>query len=449
MYGRLLLPELQVMLAENDEAGIKEFCEALYPAVTAEILSELDNSREVWRVVSCCEPQKQAEIFQFLPLPQQIEIVAVVERGPLSRLIEEMAPDDRVDLLSRMDEEHVEELLPLMAQAERSDIRKLLSYPEDSAGAIMTTEYASLPENITVAQALEKLRQQAPDSEIISYIYVVDEGRRLQGIVSLRELIFARPTRPLSELINRDVISVRVDDDQEFVAQELARYDFVAIPVVDNQNQLVGIVTHDDAIDIMQEEATEDAYRLAAVEPLEDSYLSTSLMTVIRKRIGWLIFLLVPSFLAAKVLEHYESVSDKFEWLVLFIPLILASGGNAGSQSATLIIRAMALESNIQREELNALLRKEFQLGLLLGSMLSLISFCISWGFTGELVQASVVGLAVFLVVLMGISAGGTLPMGFRKLGMDPALMSNPFITALVDILGLIIYFQVAMYIVG
>ncbi|MEQ9069657.1 MAG: magnesium transporter, partial [Gimesia chilikensis] len=156
MYGRLLLPELQVMLDENDNAGIREFCEALYPAVTAEILAELD-SREVWRVISCCDSQKQAEIFQFLSLPQQIEIVAVIDRGPLSKLIEEMAPDDRVDLLSRMDEEHVEELLPLIAQAERSDIRKLLSYPEDSAGAIMTTEYAYLPANITVAQALEKL----------------------------------------------------------------------------------------------------------------------------------------------------------------------------------------------------------------------------------------------------------------------------------------------------
>ena len=448
MYGRLLLPELQVLLDENDSAGIKEFCEALYPAVTAEILAEID-SQNVWRVLSCCEALKQAEIFQFLPLPQQIEIVAVIERGPLSKLIEEMAPDDRVDLLSRMDDEHVEELLPLMAQAERSDIRKLLSYPEDSAGAIMTTEYASLPENITVSQALERLRQQAPDSEIISYIYVVDEGRRLQGIVSLRELIFARPARPLSEITNRDVISVRVDDDQEFVAQQMARFDFVAIPVVDHQNQLVGIVTHDDAIDIMQEEATEDTYRLAAVEPLEDSYLSTPLKTVIQKRVGWLIFLLVPSFLAAKVLEHFEGVSDKFEWLVLFIPLILASGGNAGSQSATLIIRAMALESDIQRDELRALLRKELQLGLLLGSMLSVISFLVSWAFTSQLIQASVVGLAVFLVVLMGISAGGMLPMGFRKLGMDPALMSNPFITALVDILGLIIYFQVALYMVG
>ncbi|HBL45907.1 MAG TPA: magnesium transporter, partial [Planctomycetaceae bacterium] len=250
-------------------------------------------------------------------------------------------------------------------------------------------------------------------------------------------------------ITNRDVISVRVDDDQEFVAQQMARFDFIAIPVVDHQNQLVGIVTHDDAIDIMQEEATEDAYRLAAVEPLEDSYLSTPLKTVIQKRAGWLIFLLVPSFLAAKVLEHFEGVSDKYEWLVLFIPLILASGGNAGSQSATLIIRAMALESNIQRDELRALLRKELQLGLLLGSLLSVISFLVSWFFTSQLIQASVVGLAVFLVVLMGISAGGMLPMGFRKLGMDPAMMSNPFITALVDILGLIIYFQVALYLVN
>ncbi|MDF1742753.1 MAG: magnesium transporter [Gimesia sp.] len=448
MYGRLMLPELQVLLAENDITGIQEFCDALYPAVTAEILSELE-SQDVWRVLACNSPEKQAEIFQFLDLPQQIEIVGVVERGPLSKLIEEMAPDDRVDLLSRMDDERVEELLPLIAQAERSDIRKLLSYPEDSAGAIMTTEYASLPEDLSVAQALEKLRHQAPDSEIISYIYVVDEGRRLQGIVSLRELIFARPTRPLSELINRDVISVRVDDDQEYVAQQMAKFDFVAIPVVDNQNQLVGIVTHDDAIDIMQEEATEDTYRLAAVEPLEDSYLSTSLKTVIQKRIGWLIFLLVPSFLAAKVLQHYEGISDRYEWLVLFIPLILASGGNAGSQSATLIIRAMALETNIDKGDLTALLRKEIQLGVLLGGALALISFTVALAFTTQMIQATVVGLAVFLVVLIGISAGGMLPMGFRRLGMDPALMSNPFITALVDILGLIIYFQVAMALVS
>jgi len=448
MYGRLMLPELQVLLAENDIAGIKEFCEALYPAVTAEILSELE-SQDVWRVLVCNSPEKQAEVFQFLGLPQQMEIVGVVERGPLSKLIEEMAPDDRVDLLSRMDDEQVEELLPLMAQAERSDIRKLLSYPEDSAGAIMTTEYASLPENISVAQALEKLRHQAPNSEIISYIYVVDEGRRLQGIVSLRELIFARPARPLSELTNRDVISVRVNDDQEYVAEQMAKYDFVAIPVVDNQNQLVGIVTHDDAIDIMREEATEDAYRLAAVEPLEDSYLSTSLLTVIQKRIGWLIFLLVPSFLAAKVLQHYEGISDKYEWLILFIPLILASGGNAGSQSATLIIRAMALDVNITKGDLTALLRKEIQLGVLLGGALALISFVVALVFTAQMMQATVVGLAVFLVVLIGITAGGMLPMGFQRLGMDPALMSNPFITALVDILGLIIYFQVAMSLIN
>lgn len=447
MYGRLLLPELQVLLDENDTAGIREFCEALYPAVTSEILEELD-SREIWRVLSCCDSEKQAEIFQFLTLPQQIEIVDVIERGPLSKLIEAMAPDDRVDLLSRMDDERVEELLPLIAQAERSDIRKLLSYPEDSAGAIMTTEYASLPEDISVAQALEKLRLQAPDSEIISYIYVVDEGRRLQGIVSLRELIFARPSRPLSEITNRDVISVRVDDDQEFVAQQMAKYDFVAIPVVDHQNQLVGIVTHDDALDIMQEEATEDAYRLAAVEPLDDSYLSTSLRTVVQKRIGWLIFLLVPSFLAAKVLENYSLISNEHIWLEWFIPLILASGGNAGSQSATLIIRAIALESNIQQGDLSALLRKELQLGLLLGAGVALICFFTAWIFTYQLIQATVVGLAVFFVVLMGVSAGGMLPMGFRRLGMDPALMSNPFITALVDILGLIIYFQVAMYLV-
>src|SRR5690606_24847522 len=197
-------------------------------------------------------------IFQFLPLSYQIALVDSIDRQSLSRLIEEMPPDDRVDLLERMDQDEVEKLLPLVAQAERADIRKLLSYPEESAGSIMTTEYAWLPADITVQEAINRLRLQAPSRETIYYVYITDADRHLIGFLSLRHLIAARPSTKLSDVMERDVISVRVDDDQEYVAGEIAKYDFIAIPVVDNQNKLVGIVTHDDAADVLQEEATED-----------------------------------------------------------------------------------------------------------------------------------------------------------------------------------------------
>jgi len=249
LFNSLLLPDLRVMLEEEDGEGLREFCSALYPGVAAEVLEGLDPG-QAWEVLTHCDPKAQAYIFQFLPLPYQVSLVEVVDRNALSKLIEEMPPDDRVDLLERMDHEDVENLLPLVAQAERADIRKLLSYPEESAGSIMTTEYASLPADITVQEAINRLRLQAPSRETIYYVYVTDADRHLIGFLSLRHLIMAKPTAKLSEVRERDVISVRVDDDQEVVASEIAKYDFIAIPVVDNQNKLVGIVTHDDAADV-------------------------------------------------------------------------------------------------------------------------------------------------------------------------------------------------------
>jgi magnesium transporter len=333
--------------------------------------------------------------------------------------------------------------LPLIAQAERSDIRKLLSYPEDSAGAIMTTEYASLPENITVREALDRLRKQAPDSETIYYIYVLDEGRRVQGFVSLRQLILAKPDTKLADLITRDVITVRVDQDREIAAQELARFDFIALPVVDNQNRLVGIVTHDDVLDVLQEEATEDVQRLGAVEPLEGSYLDTPLLTLTWKRGIWLVLLLFAALATAGVLKGYERVSAEFDWMILFIPLVLASGGNAGSQSATLVIRMVALGQTTAQGTLKVAVR-ELMLASILGGGLSLLGFVIALPLV-EVQHAAVVAGTVFLVVVMGTVTGAMLPLAFKRLGMDPALMSNPLIAALVDVLGVIIYYNVTL----
>jgi magnesium transporter len=445
-YRSLLFPDLRMTLDANDDDGLRAFCEALHPAVVAEVIDELEPA-ELWRVLVSCEAELQAEIFGFLEPRLQVEIVDVADRKRLSRLIEEMAPDDRVDVLEMLDDEKIESLLPLMAQAERADIRKLLSYPDGSAGSIMTTEYASLPEEITVSQALDELRVQSPDSETIYYIYILDEGRRLDGIVSLRELIQARRSATLAEIMHRDVISVRVDDDEEFVARELARYDFLAIPVVDNLHRLVGIVTLDDALDVLEEEATEDAQMQAAIQPLDESYMTTPFFVLAQKRGVWLVILLAAAFLTAWVMQGYEDLQRTYIWMAAFIPLVLASGGNAGSQSATLIIREMATTEMTSRDKY-FIITRELRMAFTLGSALMTLSFAVAICMV-PLLEAVVVAVTVLIMVIFGTTAGVILPIGFKRLGMDPALMSNPLIAALVDVLGVVIYFTTALALLG
>ena len=312
MLGQLLQPELRELLQINDTAGLREFLDALHAATCAEVLDTVTPA-EIWTVLASAPFEKQAEVFGYFEPKRQMQLVESVERVHLSKLIETMAPDDRVDLLKEMDPEHVDALLPLMAQAERNDIRRLLSYPQSSAGSIMTTDYASLPEHITVAEALDQLRRQAPDRETIYYIYILDDDRKLDGFVTLRTLILARPTAKLDDIMERDVFAVRVDDDQEKVAQVMAKYDFLAIPVTDNQNRLVGIITHDDVIDVLQEEATEDVYRAGAMSPLEDSYLATPLTQIVWKRGVWLVGLLATGFLSATALKHFRPNATEAE----------------------------------------------------------------------------------------------------------------------------------------
>jgi magnesium transporter len=222
-----------------------------------------------------------------------------------------MSADDRVDLLSRMPEDRREDVLRLIARAERNDIRKLLSYDEDSAGAIMTTEYASLPANISVREALDQLRQQAPNSETIYYVYIINEDRKLEGFISLRELILAKPDARLSSIMQRDVIRFKVSEQREVVAQEMGRYNFIALPIVDADDRLVGIVTHDDAMDVVQEEATEDAYLQSAVAPLDDTYEDTPILTILWKRGIWLLFLSIVALMNARVIDHYRSSTSE------------------------------------------------------------------------------------------------------------------------------------------
>ncbi|HEX6984776.1 MAG TPA: magnesium transporter, partial [Planctomycetaceae bacterium] len=347
---------------------------------------------------------------------------------------------------NRLEPKRVEALLPLVAQAERADIRKLLSYPEDSAGAIMTTEYASLPEDVTVREAIDRLRQQAPNSETIYYVFILDADRHLRGLTTLRSLILSRPDAKLADIMNRDPIAVRVDDDQEAVAREIARYDFLAIPVVDHQNRLVGIVTHDDVIDIIQEEADEDVLRAGAVEPFEDGYLETPLRVIAWKRGVWLGFLSVMALVTAWIMDRFGDRS-RAGTMISFLPLVLASGGNTGSQSATLVIRLLALGKGKEAARLTG---REAVVGLMLGTSLAAADFLfVRFGFGRTWTESVVVASTIGGVVLLGTVWGTLLPLIFRRLGMDPALMSNPLIASFMDMMGVVLYNAAALLLLG
>jgi magnesium transporter len=371
----------------------------------------------------------------------------------MAELVYTLAPDDRVDVLNRLDPSIVQELLALVSIEERRDILRLSSYPEGTAGAVMTSDVAKFKENMTVQQALDTLLHESDDLETVYYLYIVDDADRLCGLVSARKLIskLRRPQTPLGEIMERELVTVDVDDDQEVVADKVARYDLLAIPVVDDQHRMLGIITYDDVIDVVREEATEDAHRIGAVAPLEHSYLQTGLMTLSWKRGMWLAILFFGALSTAGLLRAFQQRLDSWPWLVMFIPLVISSGGNSGNQSATLIITALTA-GDLRVGDWRQVLLRELLVGLVLGLLLGACGLMTAWLMSppGQgLSQLLVVPASLVLVVLAGTLTGSLLPLGFRGLGWDPALMSNPFVAGIVDSVGIFIYMTVAGLILG
>lgn len=453
MINTLYLPELREMLAADDSDALQEFCTALHPGRTAEFMEGL-NASEAWSVLLATDLSTRAEIFGFLPEELQTEIVEVSDPQEISELIAQMPPDDRVDLLNQVDPAVVEVTLPLVPTEERRDILRLRAYPEGTAGAVMTTEVAKLPETLGVREALEELGRQAEDFETIYYIYIVDEDNHLRGVVGARQLVqhLGKPQTRLAELMEHSLVTVEATDDQEHVAEKVADFDFLAIPVVDAENHLVGIITHDDVMDVFREEAEEDAYRAAAVEPLEDSYLQTSILALAWKRGVWLVILFAAALLTTVALSEYEQVIDTVPWLVFFIPLIMSSGGNSGGQSATLIIRALS-NKDVTLADTKTIIKREVVTGLLLGSALAVLGYIVSFlpmlEIESSAVELLVVPITLLIIVIFGTLCGAGLPLLFRRIGVDEALMSTPFVTVLIDIGGVVIYMTVAIWMIA
>jgi magnesium transporter len=376
-------PDLKMMLAEHNAVGLREFCEQLHPATVAEALDEDFAPEQIWEVISQANIRTQASVFEYLPPALQVQM-AEKARPQMGQLLSQMSHDDRVDLLRRLPPRVTEAVMRLVDEADRQDIARLFQYKENTVGALMTTDYAWLPGTLTAAEAIDQLRQQAPDRETIYYIYVLDDAqrrgdgslapRRLLGVVSLRDLILASRHALIRELMETDLVTLRYDDDQEAVAQLFARYDFIAAPVVDEEFGLLGIVTHDDVLDVVREEATEDMQRQAAVGALEGDYLNASFYRIWRSRVQWLAVLFVAELFTFTVMEFFEDLIAAVVVLALFVPLAISTGGNSGTQAATLVTRAMAL-GYAHPKDWKRILRRELLMGLALGLTLGVIAF--------------------------------------------------------------------------
>ena len=447
----LYLPELREMLAENNTAELEEFCTALHPARTAEFMEGL-TAPEAWAVLQHTEPATRAHIFSYFDREKQLEIIQTADRADIGELLAELPADDRVDILKEVPHEVVEQLLPLVPPIARRDILRLMAYREGTAGAMMTTSYARLREGLTVKKALEDLARQSEYLETIYYVFVVDPEEHLRGVVSARQMISAigKPNELIDDLMERAVVSVDVNDDQELVAQRVAKYDLHAIPVVDHEHHMLGIITHDDVMDVVSEEATEDAYRMAAMEPMEENYLEAPFLDVWKKRSFWLLCLFLAQFLTFTAMTYFEGEMKAVFVLSLFVPLVISAGGNSGSQAATLITRAMAL-GHVTLHDWLRVLWHELLMGVALGVTLGIAGF-VRGAVTSQRVLENVdrwslgivVGLAVTGICLWGTIVGSMLPMMFKRLGFDPGYASTPFVATLVDVTGIVIYFTIA-----
>jgi len=454
----LLVPDLREMLAADDSEALRSFCESGHPAVIAEFISDM-SGQEAWTVLLHAVPALRSEIFSHLDEDLQVEIIGSLRREEVARLLAEMSPDDRADLFKQLPEDLRESVLPALAQAEREDIRRLSSYSEGTAGAVMTSDYASLAPHLTAFQAIERLREVAPDKETIYYAYVVDDRRKLLGFVSLKDLIIARREARVSDIMHGEVIFSRVEDDQEDAARKIQKYDLIALPVLDGDDALVGIITYDDAIDVITQEHTEDMEKFMAIAGSHEAgvYLKTSAWVHFKNRAYWIVGLAALGLVSGVIIHRFEATLMKLLILALYMPMLADTGGNTGSQSATVVVRALAL-GEITPRDVARVLFKEFKISVLLAVILGVIS----WGKVMFLSQGAeipagfslariggAIAIALGLQVVTATLIGALLPLGAARMKWDPAIVASPALTTIVDITGLLIYFTTARLLLG
>jgi len=449
MHGRLLAPDLEQLIATRNFATIREVVVDLGPVELADLVASL---REESRVVvfRLLPKDLAAETFSYCDFDTQQELLHDMASEEVATLLNEMSPDDRTHLFEDLPGNVVSELINSLNAEERSVALALLNWPQDSVGRLMTPDYLIVKKDWTVQQALNHIRSYGKDSETLNYLFVTEHGTLIDDL-HIREILLADPQSKISDIMNYQLESLLATDDQESVVQKFKRLDRFALPVVDVDNKLLGIITLDDVLDVVEEQATEEMQKFGAVQALDDTYIDVGLFELVKKRAMWLVVLFLGGFLTAIALDYFKTPIEKAVILALFLPLIISSGGNSGSQAATLIVRALAL-GEITLSDWWRILRRELAAGFLLGILLGVLGFArlafhapiISNGEDVHMLVATAVGIALVFIVIAGTIAGSMLPLLMKKLGFDPAASSAPFVATFSDVMGILIYFSIA-----
>lgn len=440
------MQELLEALEQDDQTSLEQSLKELRAADIAEILASLiDNDAVPYSrsLLARLPLDRRASVLGHMHNEEQLALIGGMEDEGLLALLEEMGSDERADLYKALDEGRREALLRRMAHQEREEVKRLASYEEGTAGALMTSGYVAIPTGMTVSRAMMRVRQTAPDAETIYQLYIVGPKGELVGTMSLRMLMVASPAMEVDELMIRDVIHTSVNTLQEDVARIVARYDLLALPVVDEAGRLVGIVTHDDALDVMEFEATEDIHKGMSIGTLDDGIGRVSLPSLYKKRVTWLVLLVFGNLFSGAGLAYFEDMIAAHVALVFFLPLLIGSGGNAGAQAATLMVRGMAT-GEVGVKDWGKLLSRELLVAGALGLTMALAVSPIAYLRAGDAL-AVVIALSMVSIVLFGSLLGMCLPFVLDRLGWDPATASAPLVTTLIDATGVIIYFSIAV----
>nr|WP_296104895.1 magnesium transporter [uncultured Mediterraneibacter sp.] len=429
------------LLAQREFKAVRSILDVMNEVDIASLLSTLSD-KELALAFRLIPKDKAAEVFSNMDTSMQTYLVAMFTEKELKELLDDLYMDDTVDMLEELPANLVKRILATVSASDRSMINQLLNYPEDSAGSIMTTEYVDLREEMTVGQAMAHIKKTGIHKETIYTCYIT-ERRKLVGIVSAKDLMTTDDEVPIKDLMETEIISVHTHADQEQVAQLFTKYDLLALPVIDQDGRMVGIVTFDDAMDVMVDEATEDITKMAAINPSEKTYFETSVFQHAKNRIPWLLILMFTSIITGTIITRYENAFAAIPLLVSFIPMLMDTGGNCGSQSATLIIRGIALDE-IRFTDLFKVMFKEFRISLIVGAFLAVangVRIFIQYHNPG---LAVVIACSLMGTVIMAKLVGCVLPLLAKKVNLDPAIMASPLITTLVDTFSILIYFNIA-----
>lgn len=434
---------LNQLISDKSYSLLKSELKNALPADIADFLDSMDEKQSLL-VFRLLPKEIAAEVFAYLSVERQADLSVLVNEKELSDIISELYFDDKIDLLEEMPANVVKKILKNTSDVERKMINQFLMYPDYSAGSLMTIEFVDLKKEMLVSEALERIRKTGPDKETIYTCYIMDAGRHLEGTLSLKELVLSPVDKKIEDIMYIDPIFVNTHDDQESIADIFKKYDLLAVPVVDNEQRLVGIITIDDIVDVIEEETTEDFYRMAAIQPTDEEYINAGIFKLASKRIMWLLILMISATFTGHIVRSFEDTLKAVVVLTAFIPMLMDTGGNAGSQSSTIVIRSLVL-AEVSPKDIFKVIWKEIRISLLVGIALATVNFLRIYLLERySLAIAATVSLTLLFTVIVAKITGGVLPLIAKKLKLDPAIMASPIITTIVDAIALIIYFYLA-----